>query len=281
MSVAAQEYLHDAPKVQFQDSVGKNWKMDPVPVSDILADGSKYRPCGQLQGKKALVTGGDSGIGRSVVLLFGEFSWLDALDRALSTHSQSLVALEGADVTCTYLPEVGTFKFPFPSHPYTCIFLQEEDDAESLKAELKEKAPNSKTHFVPFDLRSEDNCKELVRQHIEQFGTLDTLVLNHAMQRLQEHVEDLPSEQWLETFETNIHPFFYIVKAAVPHMPKGATITMNASVNPFVGHPKLLDYTATKGAIVGFARALSNQLLPQKRIRVNGKAIFTKLPICR
>lgn len=82
---------------------------------------------------------------------------------------------------------------------------------------------------------------------------------------------DLSSEQWVDTFNTNIHSFFYIVKASVPHLEKSPfpTITFNASINPAIGHPELLDYTATKGAIYGFMRGLSNQVLPSKNIRCN------------
>jgi NAD(P)-dependent dehydrogenase (short-subunit alcohol dehydrogenase family) len=230
MSTTAQEYLKEAPQPQFQEKLpGKQHLMDPQPVDDVLHDGSKYKAAGKLEGKKALITGGDSGIGRSVALLF---------------------ALEGADVTIAYLPE-------------------EEKDADEVRKLLKERAPQCNALFVPLDLRDEKNCVELVRKHVEHHSGLDTLVLNHARQVVKESLAEISAEQWLDTFNTNIHPFFYITKAAISHIPKGGTITMNASVNPFIGHPKLVDYTATKGAIVAFARALSNQLVGEKGIRVN------------
>ena len=89
-------------------------------------------------------------------------------------------------------------------------------------------------------------------------------VLNHGTQKAEEDVTNLDSQQWLDTFNTNIHSFFFITKAAIPHIPSGGTIIFNASINPSVGHPELVDYTATKGAIVGYARAISNQLVGEK-----------------
>lgn len=84
-----------------------------------------------------------------------------------------------------------------------------------------------------------------------------------------EHVaDDLHREQWERTFDTNIHPFFYLSKYSLPHMKRGSTIINCASVNPYIGRADLLDYTSTKGAIVAFTRALSNQQI-QKGIRVN------------
>jgi NAD(P)-dependent dehydrogenase (short-subunit alcohol dehydrogenase family) len=98
--------------------------------------------------------------------------------------------------------------------------------------------------------------------------------LNHGNQNAVTDVTELPSEQWVRTFETNIHSFFYIVKAAVPLLEKSPypSINFNASINMAVGHPELLDYTATKGAIIAFMRGLSNQLVGDKRIRCNAVA---------
>lgn len=99
-------------------------------------------------------------------------------------------------------------------------------------------------------------------------------VLNHGNQNAVSDITELSSEQWRDTFDTNIHPFFYITKAAVPHLAKSPTptITFNASINMAVGHPDLLDYTATKGAIVAFMRSLSNQIVGEKGIRCNAVA---------
>lgn len=94
-------------------------------------------------------------------------------------------------------------------------------------------------------------------------------ILNHGTQAANNDITTVPSDQWHDIFETNIHSFFYIIKAALPHMTQGGSIVFDASINPSVGHPELIDYTATKGAIVGFARALSNQIVGEKGIRVN------------
>jgi len=128
--------------------------------------------------------------------------------------------------------------------------------------------------MLEFDLTPEHACQELVQKHM-QFHTskkLDILVCNHGTQNAVPNLTDLSSEQWHETFDTNIHSFFYLCKAGLPHIPRGGSIVFNASINPQVGHPQLVDYTATKGAIIGMARALSNQIVGEKGIRVNAVA---------
>lgn len=99
-------------------------------------------------------------------------------------------------------------------------------------------------------------------------------ILNHGTQNACTDITKLSSEQWLDTFNTNIHSFFFLSKAAIPELEKSpyATITFNASINMAVGHPQLLDYTATKGAIIAFMRALSNQIVGDKGIRCNAVA---------
>jgi len=228
-ATTASEFLKDAPNPQFHSGTGQQHKMDPTPVSDTLHDGSKYKAAGKLEGKKAIITGGDSGIGRATALLF---------------------ALEGADLTLQFLPE-------------------EKTDMEHLVQQIKERAPKSNVLTLPLDLSKQSACEELVQKHIAHHKSLDTLILNHGTQSIQEDFEDITDEQWLNTFDVNIHPHFYITKAALKHMPKGGTISMNASINHFKGHPKLIDYTATKGAMVGFARALSNSIIGKKEVRVN------------
>ena len=150
---------------------------------------------------------------------------------------------------------------------------------EDLVKQLSERAPKSKVLTLPLDLSKQSACQELVQKHIERHNTLDTLILNHGLQDVQSDFENISADQWLNTFDVNIHPHFYITKAALKHMPKGSSISMNASINHFKGHPKLIDYTATKGAMVGFARALSNSIIGEKGIRVNGAPLSIKLTL--
>ncbi|KAL7423525.1 hypothetical protein Q5752_001105 [Cryptotrichosporon argae] len=212
------------------DLPGRQPPMDPAPLDDVLADGTKYKAAGKLEGKKAVITGGDSGIGRAVAILY---------------------ALEGADLLLNYHPS-------------------EQKDAEAVKAYIAQVAPTAQVELAPKDLRTEPACLELVEE-IKKWsgGELNILVNNAATQNEVESITDLPSEQWRHVFDVNIHAIFYLTKNLIPIMPWGSSIINNASINPFVGHPKLLDYTATKGAIVGFTRALSNQIVGDKGIRVN------------
>ena len=185
-----------------------------------------YRAAGKLEGKKALITGGDSGIGRAVAVLF---------------------AMEGAESTIVYLP-------------------QEESDAKQTQKEVE--AKNGKCHIVSGDLRSRETCQKVVDQAIKSMGRINILVNNAAFQNMVEDIADLEYDQWIKTFDTNIHPFFFLSKMVLPQMKSGDTIINNASVNPYIGRPDLLDYTSTKGAIVAFTRGLSNQQI-SKGIRVN------------
>ncbi|KAI8629456.1 short chain dehydrogenase [Xylariaceae sp. FL1651] len=189
----------------------------------------KYRPAGKLEGKKAIITGGDSGIGRATAILF---------------------AMEGADSFIAYLPD-------------------EEKDAQETKKIVE--SHGRKCHLHATDLTKKDNCKKLVDEAVNAMGGVNILFNNAAYQMMINDIHDLSEDQWLHTFNTNIHPFFYLSKYVLPHMKRGDTIINNASINAYVGRPDLLDYTATKGAIVSFTRGLSNQFV-SKGIRVNAIA---------
>ncbi|KAF2653352.1 NAD(P)-binding protein [Lophiostoma macrostomum CBS 122681] len=221
------------PNVQHQEVPGLQSKLDPQPQTDHIPtpDGGYqlYKAAGKLEGKKALITGGDSGIGRSIAVLY---------------------AMEGADSFIAYLP------------------VEEEDAQETKK--LVEKY-GRKCCLQATDLTSRENCKKLVETAIKELGGIDILVNNHAYQMMVEDIKDLDEDQWVHTFNTNIHPFFYLSKYTLPHMKKGSTIINNASINAYIGRPDLLDYTSTKGAIVSFTRGLSNQYV-SKGIRVNAVA---------
>lgn len=223
---------HQVP-VQHQDVPGLESKLDPAPTPDHLPtpDGGSqlYKAAGKLDGKKALITGGDSGIGRSIAVLY---------------------AMEGADSYIVYLPE-------------------EESDAQETK-KLVEKY-GRKCYTQAIDIRKAENCKKIVDDALKAMGAIDILVNNAGYQKMIEDIQDLPEETWHKTFDTNIHPIFYLCKYTLPHMKKGSTIINNASINAYIGRPDLLDYTSTKGAIIAFTRGLSNQYV-SKGIRVNAVA---------
>ncbi|KAJ6085940.1 hypothetical protein N7486_010221 [Penicillium sp. IBT 16267x] len=203
---------------------------NPKPVSSDIPteDGGYqlYKAAGKLEGKKAIITGGDSGIGRATAILF---------------------AMEGASSLIVYLPE-------------------EEKDAQETKKKVEE--AGRQCHCLPIDIRKKENCQKIVDMALQTMGGIDILVNNAAFQNMLSDISELDEEQWERTFDTNIHPFFYLSKYSLPHMKSGSTIINCASVNPYIGRGDLLDYTSTKGAIVAFTRALSNQQV-KKGIRVN------------
>jgi len=219
--------------VQHQKFPGSQADLDPAPSTEYVPNpdgGYKlYQAASKLKDKRALITGGDSGIGRATAVLF---------------------AMEGADSFIAYLPE-------------------EQKDAEQTK-ELVEKY-GRKCHLYPTNLKDKDNCKKVVDEALKAMGHINILFNNHAYQMMTKDISEISEEQWLHTFDTNIHPFFFLSKYTLPHMKKGDTIINNASVNAYIGRPDLLDYTSTKGAIVSFTRGLSNQFV-SKGIRVNAVA---------
>jgi NAD(P)-dependent dehydrogenase (short-subunit alcohol dehydrogenase family) len=203
---------------------GVQHEMRPQP-EDIRAD---YRASGRLQDRVAIITGGDSGIGRSVAAAF---------------------AREGADVTIVY--------------------LNEHDDAKKA-AQLVEQA-GRKCLLLAGDIGREAFCQKVVDKTIKELGKLNIVVNNAAEQHPQKSIADITSKQLERTFQTNIFSFFYLVKAALPHLSAGSAIINTTSVTAYRGSPMLLDYSATKGAIVTFTRSLAMQLV-EKKIRVNGVA---------
>ncbi|KAF1987969.1 oxidoreductase [Aulographum hederae CBS 113979] len=224
---------HKVP-ISYQDPPGLQTEMKgPKPANTQIPteDGGyqTYKAAGKLEGKRAIITGGDSGIGRAIAILF---------------------AMEGADSFLAYLEE-------------------EEEDALETKRRVEE--TGRKCHTFATNLKQRENCQAVVDKAKEAMGGIDILVNNHAYQMVQKDITELSEEQWLHTFDTNIHPFFYLSKYTIPHLSKGSTIINNASINAYVGRPDLLDYTSTKGAIVAFTRGLSNQYVG-KGIRVNAVA---------
>ncbi|MEO2077510.1 MAG: SDR family oxidoreductase [Bacillus sp. (in: firmicutes)] len=199
-------------------------EMNPLP---IFVD-PNYKAGGKLSGKTAIITGGDSGIGRAVAIYF---------------------AKEGADVAIAY--------------------LNEHQDAEETKQLIE--AEGRQCLLFSGDVGEEDHCKEIVKQTIDHFGKLDILVNNAAEQHPQQSLLNITVAQLEKTFRTNIFSFFHMTKMALPFLKKGASIINTASITAYEGNEQLLDYSATKGAIVSFTRSLAKSLATQG-IRVNGVA---------
>ena len=184
-----------------------------------------YAGSGKLDGMAAIVTGGDSGIGRAVAVLF---------------------AREGADVAVLHLAEGG--------------------DAEETRRHVE--AEGARCLVIAGDVRDPAFCEDAVGQVVDAFGRLDVLVNNAAFQQHVERLEDLTDEHLQETLQTNIAGYFHMARAALPHMEEGASIINTGSETGIFGSPKLLDYSATKGAIHAFTKALASNLLG-RGIRVN------------
>ncbi|MCJ1451228.1 hypothetical protein MMC28_001564 [Mycoblastus sanguinarius] len=221
---------HQVP-IQSMDQPSQQSDMkgpDPVDKQVPTEDGGyqTYKAAGKLEGKKAIITGGDSGIGRAIAILY---------------------AMEGADSMLAYLPD-------------------EQKDADDTKKAVEEHG--GKCYLFPTDLTKKENCKELVDEAVSKMGTINILVNNAAYQNMINGIRELSEEQWLKTFDTNIHPYFYMSKYALEHMKRGDVIINNASVNAYIGRPDLLDYTSSKGAIISFTRGLHNQQI-SFGIRVN------------
>ncbi|KQO64425.1 SDR family oxidoreductase [Curtobacterium sp. Leaf261] len=211
-----------SPPVQQQPEPGLESEMTPKP--DLGAD--SYRGTERLAGRKALITGADSGIGAAVAIAF---------------------AREGADVALSYLPE-------------------EQSDADRIIALVEEAGRTAVP--IPGDLTDAGYCRDLVAKAVEGLGGLDAVVNVAGKQVWQEHLEDLDDEQFEATFRTNVFAAFHIIKAAVPHLPAGATIVNTASLEAYVPAPDRLDYASTKGAINNLSKGLSQQLI-ERGIRVN------------
>lgn len=213
------------PKVPFpkqhQEKPGLESELTPRPAFDA----PYYKGSGKLKDKAAIVTGGDSGIGRAVAVFF---------------------AREGADVAIVYLSE-------------------ESDAKETKKAVERE---GRKCLLIRGDVRESEFCKSVVEQAVAAFGKLDILVNNAAYQQHQKSLLDITDEQFDRTFKTNIYGYFFMAKHALPHLTEGSVILNTGSITGLEGSAKLLDYSATKGAIHAFTKSLAQNLV-SKGIRVN------------
>jgi NAD(P)-dependent dehydrogenase (short-subunit alcohol dehydrogenase family) len=210
---------------QHQQRPGLEYKMDPVPQTEP----ANYPVPGKLAGKTAIITGGDSGIGKAVALLF---------------------AKEGADIIIVY--------------------LNEHEDANEVKKIVEEEFHRN-CMLIPGDISKENFCKKAIASATKHFKQIDILVNNAGIHYESRSLEDISSEQLLKTFSTNIFSMFWLCKAALPFMKRGSCIINTTSVTAYRGSAALMDYAATKGAIVSFTRSLSSNLI-EKGIRVNAVA---------
>ena len=188
----------------------------------------EYRGSGKLEGMVALITGGDSGIGRAVAVLY---------------------AREGADVALVY--------------------LNAHEDAHETKRWVEKEG--RECLLIAGDVKDSQFCREAVEKTVERFDGLDILVNNAAFQLHAQELEDVTDERLEETFRTNIFGYFYMARAAIPHLQRGACIINTGSVVGLRGSAHLLDYSATKGAIHAFTMSLASNLI-EKGIRVNAVA---------
>lgn len=195
--------------------------MHPMPES-VRKD---YKASNKLKGKVAIITGGDSGIGRAVALTY---------------------ALEGAKVVIVY--------------------LNEHKDAEQTEKLIKRR--KGKSLAIAGDIADPEFCKQVVKKTIATFGRLDILVNNAGEIKIQKHFKDITPQQLERTFKTNIFGMFYMSQAALPYLKKDGVIINTASSSAYQGQKELVDYSASKGAVVAFTRSLSQNLL-SKKIRVN------------
>ncbi len=210
---------------------GMECTMNPKPIAECCRN-----QCRRLEGKIALITGGDSGIGRAVAYSF---------------------VREGADVSIVY--------------------YDEDTDAQETAKHIKKLG--GKCLLIKGDLNDPAFAKKCVKETVSCFGKLDILINNHAVQFIQQSILDISDEQLSFIFHNNVFFFFFLIKAALPYLKKGSSIINTTSVTAYQGNKDLIDYSATKGAIVALTRSLSQSLV-SKGIRVNAVApgpIWTSL----
>ena len=229
--IVSDQYTFTNPVTQYrQDGFPEQHQDPPGLAADLqpLADHGEqtYRGSGRLTGRKALITGADSGIGRAAAIA---------------------IAREGADVVLNYLPS-------------------EEKDAQDV-AQLVRDAGRTAV-LAPADLTDEKAARALVHTAVDELGGLDLLINVAGKQQFVEDLADLTSEQFDQTFKTNVYALFWIIQEAVPHMPAGSTIVNTSSIQAYTPSPGLVDYATTKMAINTISKALAQQLAP-KGIRVN------------
>lgn len=213
-----------APAQEQDVQPGMEYEMTPRPIFD----NPSYEGSGKLQGKVAIITGGDSGLGRACSIAFVK---------------------EGACVAIMY--------------------YDEDRDAKETKQYIE--SLGGKCILIKGDITDHCFCKKAVRKVIEEFGKIDILVNNAGVQYQKDRLEDITDEQLDWTMKVNVYGMFYMTKEVLPYLKSGSSIINLSSVTTFYGDPQLIDYVATKGAVIGFTRALARNLA-LKNIRVNAIA---------
>jgi NAD(P)-dependent dehydrogenase (short-subunit alcohol dehydrogenase family) len=199
---------------QRQQAPGLERDMRPRPRYEA----KRYRAADKLRGKVALITGGDSGIGRAVALLY---------------------AREGADVAIVYLPE-------------------EQPDAEETRDAVE--ATGRRCLLLPGDLADGDFCRETVEQTVRELGGLNILVNNAAHLNSQTDLSQLSFADWDRSFKVNVYAYYHLVQAARPHLQAGDAIIATASEEALRGSDTMIDYGASKAALVNFTKSIAEHL---------------------
>ena len=213
-----------APEQMQETQPGMEYLMTPLPIFD----NPNYKGSGKLKDKVAIITGGDSGLGRACSIAYIK---------------------EGAKVVIAY--------------------LNEDKDAYDTKEYIE--SLGGECTLIKGDITKHSFCKEIVNITLDRYGKIDILVNNAGVQYQQDSLESISDEQLDYTFKVNVYGMFYLTKEALPYLKSGSSIINLSSVTTFYGDPQLIDYVSTKGAIVGFTRALARNLA-LKNIRVNAIA---------
>ncbi len=224
LGIQSTKYTILAPEQSQNKQPGMEYLMTPKPIFD----NPNYKGSGKLKDKVAIITGGDSGLGKAAAIAFVK---------------------EGAKVVIPYYDEHIDAK-------------ETKEYIESLGGECL---------FLSGDITKKEFCQKIVDATLEKFGKINILVNNAGVQYQQDSLECISDEQFDWTMKVNIYGMFYLTKAVLPYLHSGDSIINLSSVTAFFGEPQLIDYVTTKGAIVGFTRALARNLA-LKNIRVNAIA---------